>query len=320
MYFYGDAQQKEQKKRQIVNALGTTALIGGTLAAGYALGKNPGVKQAVGDVSNRVSSFLGRFTQPDLNGPSPGQKLNQEVVRNITQRVPDPWTTSTVSSTPLMDRIDNLVSTVQSTPYPTPLLPGAKPKQYATPVIQVPDKNLKQTKRIYAGIGSRQTPPDVLNVMTQLASKLEQNDWMLRSGGAPGADSAFEAGVQNPGNRSIYLPKPGFQQKYPRKGSGYFDARTLPGWEQALQTVDIYHPAPDRLSDYARVLMARNAMQVLGPNLDSPADMIVAWTPGGELKGGTAQALRMAMDNNIKIRNLGNPKVLRSVKEYLNAT
>lgn len=131
--FYADTQQKEQKKRQIVNALGTTALIGGTLAAGYALGKNPGVKQAVGDVSNRVSGFLGKFTQPDLNGPSPGQKLNQEVVPNITQQVPDPWTTSTVSSTPLMDRINNLVSTVQSTPVIKLLPPGAEPKQHAAP-------------------------------------------------------------------------------------------------------------------------------------------------------------------------------------------
>lgn len=141
MSFYEDAQQKEQKKRQIVNALGTTALIGGTLAAGYALGKNPGVKQAVGDVSNRVSSFLTRFTQPDLNGPSPGQKLNQEVVHNITQQVPDPWTTSTVSSTPLMDRINNLVSTVQSTPAIKLLPPGAEPKQHAAPkTISTPQR------------------------------------------------------------------------------------------------------------------------------------------------------------------------------------
>jgi len=135
--FYDDAQQKEQKKRQIINALGTTALIGGTLAAGYALGTNPGVKQAVKtgaqSVNDRVSSFLGRFTQPDLNGASPGQKVNQQVVQNVTQQVPDPWAASTVSGTPLMDRINNLVATVQSTPSQLLLPPGAEPKQYAAP-------------------------------------------------------------------------------------------------------------------------------------------------------------------------------------------
>lgn len=137
MSFYEDAQQKEQKKRQIVKTLGTTALVGGTLAAGYALGTNPGVRQAfktsAQSINDRVSSFLGKFTQPDINGPSPGQELNQHVVQNVTQQVPDPWTTSTISSTPLMDRINNLVSTVQSTPVTKLLPPGAEPKQHAAP-------------------------------------------------------------------------------------------------------------------------------------------------------------------------------------------
>lgn len=172
-------------------------------------------------------------------------------------------------------------------------------------------------KRIYAGIGSRETPPEVLELMTQLAGRLEQEGWLLRSGGAPGADSAFEVGVRDPRNRAIYLPWPGFQGKQP--GGGFFDAQRLPGWQEALATVEQYHPAPDRLSRGGRALMARNAMQVMGPALNRPADLIVAWTPEGRVTGGTGQALRMALDQGIQIRNLGDPAVLESVMSYLSS-
>ena len=43
----------------------------------------------------------------------------------------------------------------------------------------------------YTGIGARTTPNDVLKDMTNIASNLEQSGFILRSGGANGADSAF---------------------------------------------------------------------------------------------------------------------------------
>jgi predicted Rossmann fold nucleotide-binding protein DprA/Smf involved in DNA uptake len=47
--------------------------------------------------------------------------------------------------------------------------------------------------KYYAGIGSRETPKDICDIMTQLAIKLANNGWVLRSGGAKGADrSRFE--------------------------------------------------------------------------------------------------------------------------------
>ena len=50
----------------------------------------------------------------------------------------------------------------------------------------------------YAGIGSRSTPPEVQAVMRTLANNLEYTGFTLRSGGAKGADSAFEHGVEKP--------------------------------------------------------------------------------------------------------------------------
>lgn len=170
--------------------------------------------------------------------------------------------------------------------------------------------------RIYAGIGARVTPPEVLELMTRLAGRMESEGWRLRSGGARGADAAFEAGVQVPGNRAIYLPGRSFNGRAAGSG-GYFDGTQLPGWQQALETVAQYHPAPERLSPFAKSLMARNAMQILGPNMDHPADLVVAYTPGGAVQGGTGQALRMAGSLGIPIRNLGDPAVMANVMRYL---
>ena len=168
----------------------------------------------------------------------------------------------------------------------------------------------------YAGIGSRSTPPQILNLMTQLASKLENLGYTLRSGGAAGADTAFERGVSNPANRQIYLPGPNFNLKTAGQ-LGFIDSTKLPNWQQAIATVNQFHPAPEKLSEYARNLMARNAMQVLGQTMNQPAKMVVAWTPGGQVTGGTGQALRMAQAYKIPIRNLGDPATLQNVQKFL---
>lgn len=43
-------------------------------------------------------------------------------------------------------------------------------------------------KNYYAGIGSRETPKDFLNLFTAVAISLEKRGCILRSGHAPGAD------------------------------------------------------------------------------------------------------------------------------------
>ena len=56
----------------------------------------------------------------------------------------------------------------------------------------------------YAGIGSRKTPPTIRSLMTKCANQLHNEGFTLRSGGAQGADTAFELGAQL--RKEIYLP------------------------------------------------------------------------------------------------------------------
>ena len=57
----------------------------------------------------------------------------------------------------------------------------------------------------YTGVGSRKTPKDVLELMVKIAIKAAQNGYTLRSGGAEGADKAFEHGCDMvKGPKEIY--------------------------------------------------------------------------------------------------------------------
>jgi len=161
--------------------------------------------------------------------------------------------------------------------------------------------------KYYAGIGSRETPKEICQKMTKIASAFEDLGYILRSGGADGADKAFEAGVKNPQNKEIYLP----WKEFNGNNSPLFLSDAIfnkefhtPLFDMAVELARKYHPRYDTLLAGAKRMMIRNMYQVLGWDLDRPVDFIICWTDDGSAKGGTGQALRYAMNNGIKIYNL----------------
>lgn len=157
----------------------------------------------------------------------------------------------------------------------------------------------------YTGIGSRATPDEVLAKMTQIAQAFARKGWVLRSGGAKGADSAFEAGAGE--RKEIFLPWPGFNGR-----QSSFSRPSAAALEMAAQL----HPAWERCSQGARKLHARNTHQILGYDLKSPTSLVVCWTEGGGLKGGTAQAIRLATLYSIPVFNLGAVNGLSSLQAW----
>ena len=157
----------------------------------------------------------------------------------------------------------------------------------------------------YAGIGSRKTPSEILEKMEKLSKKLSEK-YILRSGGANGADSAFE---KNAKYCEIYLPNHKFNDRI-HDGVKYFNYQTLPGAVQAQEMTRQFHPKANNLSDFSFNLHSRNAMQIFGKNMNDPVEFVICWTENGELKGGTAQALRIAYHYNIPVYNLAKPNLL----------
>lgn len=142
------------------------------------------------------------------------------------------------------------------------------------------------SNKSFSGVGSRQSPIPVLKVMTQIGQLMASKGWTLRSGGAKGADQAFELGCDlAEGKKEIY------------KASDDL----LP---DAFAIASKTHPAWDKCTEYAQRLHARNVNIVLGKNLDDPARLLICWTKGGKICGGTATAMRIAKKNNIMILNI----------------
>lgn len=167
--------------------------------------------------------------------------------------------------------------------------------------------------KFYAGIGSRKTPPNVLAAMTIIAQRLEKLGYTLRSGGAEGADSAFEEGADS---KEIYLPWKGFNGNSSNLHSIHMGAILL---------ARKYHPAWDMLSQGAQKLQARNCYQILGYDLRTLSDFVVCWTPDGCEKssertsktGGTGQAIEIADSYGIPVFNLQRSDAVSRLKSFL---
>lgn len=155
---------------------------------------------------------------------------------------------------------------------------------------------------IYTGIGSRQTPEEILVHMEDMAKLFAELGFILRSGGADGADSAFEKGFDDYhdngpclGKKEIYIPWHGFNKRYVNDRT-FFEP--LAG---AARIAKEFHPNWDACTQGAKKLHARNTHQILGYDLKTPSDFVVCWTGP---TGGTNQALRIARHYKVPIFNL----------------
>jgi hypothetical protein len=176
--------------------------------------------------------------------------------------------------------------------------------------------------RFYAGIGSRETPQPILAKMFEIAVFFANKGRCLRSGGAPGADTAFEQGCDSvKGRKQIFLPWPGFANRVGNarldcEGFGVFDQVDQAALELAAQT----HPNWPACRRGARALHARNGYQVLGPRLNEPVEAVICWTPEASGSGGTGQAIRLAKSRGIRIYDLADPATLEHIERAMNKT
>lgn len=172
-------------------------------------------------------------------------------------------------------------------------------------------KSLPKGNVIYAGIGSRSTPTHIIKLMESIGEQMALQGNILRSGGASGADSAFEQGCNKAnGWKQIYLPWQGF--------NGNTSELVLTSVDpEELNMINKFHPNPSKLSQGALKLMARNIYQVLGHD-GFTTDVIICWTPNGEYIGGTSFAMRIADAYGIKIYNLALQKDVEQLKKDFN--
>ncbi len=162
----------------------------------------------------------------------------------------------------------------------------------------------------YAGIGSRSAGIGPCELLRKIAYNLAQKNVECHTGGALGADKAFIDGTDMAGKEAqLWLPWQGY--------NGY-TSDTPELTDKHIEFTKKYHPKWESCSSGAKKMHARNAQILLGNELTDPVDFVVCWTPDGKLSGGTAQGLRIAIDYDIPIFNLGKgPGTLTRLKEFL---
>lgn len=175
--------------------------------------------------------------------------------------------------------------------------------------------------RFYTGVGSRKTPWYICNIMTTLASILESQNFILRSGGAEGADQAFEKGVSNPDNKMSFLEQALFVE----------NGKNILYLKEQIQEARIYifnnniHSIWLRLPEKHKSMHTRNIFQVLGLDMNEPSKFTVCWTPDKAKKlndtsrktGGTGTAIGTSSHNNIPVYNLACKDDLNKILNYI---
>lgn len=155
--------------------------------------------------------------------------------------------------------------------------------------------------KYYAGIGSRSTPNDIKLKMEDLAEILSNRNYILRTGGAPGADLAFAAGATRlnyPGTYQVIRP----------------EQVSVTAIHMANELEGEHWPLTYEFSHY----LGRNVQIVLGLDLNEPAEFVICWTPNGALKGGTRIGIKTALKHSIPVYNLARVDDTTRLYQHLN--
>jgi hypothetical protein len=158
--------------------------------------------------------------------------------------------------------------------------------------------------KFYTGIGSRSVDEKMGNEMKSIAMSLNDMGYILRSGNADGSDQWFAKGVKDD-KAQIWLPWKEFNVSFQILHSNHTYKVIMVNDREAFESIDKFHPNPNKLGQQGIKLMGRNYRQIVGLN-EPNSQFVICWTPDGEMVGGTAQAWRIALHYHIPVYNMFN--------------
>lgn len=196
----------------------------------------------------------------------------------------------------------------------------------------------KPDKIYYTAVGSRKTPTESAEYLSNCSSWLYRKNMIMRSGGAIGADSFFVHGVHLAyistkwsqdlhAGSEIYIPWNDFnnnRHNAPQTGKKtvFTEHRKIYSLEMmdkdvvnlATEMARDIHPAWGMLDDASKKLHTRNVFQVYGSDLKTPSTFLICYAEqtstgkaNGIPAGGTATAWRLAKKLGIECFNLSFP-------------
>lgn len=184
----------------------------------------------------------------------------------------------------------------------------------------------------YTGVGSRETPDDILELMMRFGKVQCDIGLRGRSGLAPGADKAFylgaqkserfeEVGFDNFLPNSWMFNKPDYGNVTPNPSKNIFDAKRFDNYEMAQEIACRARGSFNGLGNGGIELHTRNTYQVLGPTLDVPSLGLVCWAMPvgrkGMVKGGTNTAVQIAIEYGVEVINLYKDQDRNRIETYV---
>lgn len=165
-----------------------------------------------------------------------------------------------------------------------------------------------RVKICVAGIGSRETPADILLIMEKVGVYVASKGYTLRSGNATGADQAFARGVNrvDPSRLELHLPWNTYNKEAIVPGNIIIE-QIDPSYMEIARK---YHPNWAALKQGGRSMMARNIGIVTG------VVQVICWMDP-QKHGGTGQGVRYAAANKIPVINLFYPDKLQKVLDKI---
>lgn len=178
----------------------------------------------------------------------------------------------------------------------------------------------------YAGIGSRNITEVEEARIISIANILQLKGLTLYSGNANGSDIAFQKGSN--GKCVIMLPWKGFninEYDYNKNAIDHIivNPRNKEQHKEAYESVSKFHPKPESLTQASESFMARNFYQVNGFGKYPKVSIVICCADPvnkkGNVKGGTGQAVRIALKWGIPVINLRDEGWFEKIKTYLNS-
>lgn len=168
--------------------------------------------------------------------------------------------------------------------------------------------------KYWTGIGSRDVSPKIKELQISIGERMAKLGYVLLSGGAGGSDDNFHQGVCNvdPSLAEIYLPWNTFrkdERTFNTKGSVFIapDRNDFDIAKSYYEEHDII-PWLNNMKQAAQKLHLRNYNQIFGEGVSYPQTSVVIYATNedekGNIKGGTATAIKVARNEKIPTFNL----------------
>lgn len=184
------------------------------------------------------------------------------------------------------------------------------------------------TKRV-AVIGSREAPQDICKLVTTFVNILVELGYAIYSGGCPlGIDAAAFKGAyrhkaSDKSKNRIYISWDGMNDLHHDPDNGIYDATRFENYDVATIMAQLARGGFHGLYDKGIKHHCRNPYQVMGDDLCSNVDFVLTWAipvgKQGRVKGGTATAIRIAVEHFIPVYNLYYEDVLHRVQSLVSS-